>query len=69
MREWTRSSGLPTEARADLMRAWLAILHERHPDVVWLPSVEPQAAHRPDADSSVQAKSTAPARRRSSCST
>ena len=31
---------LPPEARDGLMRAWLAILRERHPSVVWIP-VEP----------------------------
>ena len=30
--------GLPWEARAGLMRAWLAILRERHPNVTWLPA-------------------------------
>jgi hypothetical protein len=28
---------LPREAREGLMRAWLEILRERHPDVTWLP--------------------------------
>jgi hypothetical protein len=30
-------SRLPREARDGLMRAWLEILRERHPDVTWLP--------------------------------
>jgi hypothetical protein len=29
-------TALPREARAGLMRAWLAILKERHPDVTWI---------------------------------
>jgi hypothetical protein len=28
---------IPREARDGLMRAWLEILRERHPDVTWLP--------------------------------
>jgi hypothetical protein len=28
---------IPHEARDGLMRAWLAILQERHPDVAWIP--------------------------------
>ena len=35
-------SALPGEARAGLMRAWLAILSERHPHVTWIP-VEPES--------------------------
>jgi hypothetical protein len=31
-------SCLPHDARSGLMRAWLAILSARHPDVVWLPA-------------------------------
>ena len=29
---------LPREAREGLMRVWLQILSERHPDVRWLPA-------------------------------
>lgn len=32
-----KSALLPREARDGLMRAWLAILHERHPEFMWLP--------------------------------
>ena len=28
---------LPMEARTGLMRAWIAILRTRHPDVTWIP--------------------------------
>jgi hypothetical protein len=31
-------SRLPREAREGLMRAWLEILRERHPNVNWLPA-------------------------------
>jgi hypothetical protein len=34
---------IPREARAGLMRAWLEILKERHPEVSWI-------ARDPDAD-------------------
>jgi hypothetical protein len=29
-------SSLPREARDGFMRAWLNILHERHPEVQWV---------------------------------
>ena len=29
---------LPREAHDGLMRAWLAILRERHPNVTWVPA-------------------------------
>ena len=28
--------GIPRQARDGLMRAWLEILRERHPDVTWV---------------------------------
>jgi hypothetical protein len=28
---------MPREAREGLIRAWLEILHERHPEVTWVP--------------------------------
>jgi hypothetical protein len=28
---------IPREARDGLMRAWLAILSERHPEMTWVP--------------------------------
>jgi len=31
---------LPPEARDGLMRAWLAILSQRHPCVTWIPATE-----------------------------
>jgi hypothetical protein len=34
---------LPREARDGLMRAWLQLLRERHPDVTWVP-VEQETA-------------------------
>ena len=27
----------PLEAREGLMRAWLKVLHDRHPQVTWVP--------------------------------
>jgi hypothetical protein len=27
---------MPREAREGLMRAWLTVLHERHPQVTWV---------------------------------
>jgi hypothetical protein len=32
-----RKSALPKEAREGLVRAWLEILRERHPEVEWVP--------------------------------
>ena len=40
------SAPVPREARDGLMRAWLAILHERHPEVMWLPVHEVQGTRR-----------------------
>jgi hypothetical protein len=31
-------AGMPREAREGLMRAWLDILRERHPEVMWIPA-------------------------------
>jgi hypothetical protein len=31
-------SALPREARDGLMRAWIAVLQQRHPDVTWIPA-------------------------------
>jgi hypothetical protein len=33
---------MPREARDGLMRAWLEILRERHPNVNWLPAEQEQ---------------------------
>jgi len=34
---YPRTRQLPKEARDGVMRAWLAILQERYPGVVWVP--------------------------------
>ena len=36
---------LPTEAKAGLTRAWLAILAERHPGTTWVVVTDHQATH------------------------
>jgi len=61
MRERPTPEGLPSEARAGLMRAWLAILRERHPGVLCLPVIESPAlenerkrVHRGDEGFGVQ---------------
>ena len=43
--------GLPREAREGLMRAWLALLRERHPELSWVPAerVEQEQARAEDA--------------------
>lgn len=46
--------GLPREARDGLMRAWVAILHERHPNVTWLPLERPRQG-RPVASAATPA--------------
>ena len=33
-------SQIPREAREGLMRTWLEILRERHPDTSWIPAGE-----------------------------
>jgi hypothetical protein len=40
MRRYTHQSRLPREARSGLMRAWVAILRARHPNVMWIPVEE-----------------------------
>ena len=40
---------LPAEARAALMRAWIAILKKRHPGVVWLPVEEREESPEDEA--------------------
>jgi hypothetical protein len=50
------ATALPREARDGLMRAWLSVLHDRHPNVTWVPapslftetSIEPERAARRD---------------------
>jgi hypothetical protein len=37
-------SVLPREAREGLMRAWLKVLSDRHPDVTWVPAAHGHAA-------------------------
>jgi hypothetical protein len=32
---------LPHAAREGLMRAWLAVLSQRHPEVTWIPAATP----------------------------
>jgi hypothetical protein len=34
---------LPKEAREGVMRAWLEILRERHPGVLWVPAEQTRA--------------------------
>jgi hypothetical protein len=45
---------IPREARDGLMRAWLEILRERHPDVAWIAvsdeSGSPQSVSAPEPD-------------------
>ena len=41
---------LPPEARAALMRAWLEILKERHPEVTWIAKDEPSIEDAGSAD-------------------
>jgi hypothetical protein len=47
MQAGKRETKLPPEARDALMRAWLAILRERHPSVLWIP-VEPDRTESGD---------------------
>ncbi len=54
-----RAAPIPAEARAGLMRAWLEILRERHPQLMWVPveGGEEQRALKPR----LQAASAGPA--------
>lgn len=40
---------IPSEAREALMRAWIALLRERHPGVVWTPVENTDEARTEDA--------------------
>jgi hypothetical protein len=31
---------IPREAREGLMRAWLSVLADRHPEVLWVPATQ-----------------------------
>jgi hypothetical protein len=44
-------SRIPREARDGLMRAWLEILREQHPDVSWLPLEDATPIDDEDTDS------------------
>jgi hypothetical protein len=48
---------IPHEARDALMRAWLKVLSDRHPNVTWIPV--PEAASTPNE---LQDKTTTTAR-------
>jgi hypothetical protein len=37
---------IPTEARNGLMRAWLALLSEKHPGVHWIPAGDHEVEDR-----------------------
>jgi hypothetical protein len=37
-----RKTPIPREARDGLMRAWVALLHEKHPGVTWMPATPSQ---------------------------
>jgi hypothetical protein len=39
-------SRIPREAREGAMRAWLEILHQRHPGVTWIPAASDEDATR-----------------------
>ena len=44
---------LPGPAREGLMRAWLKVLADRHPDVTWIPVTDKQVpAPNPEPDDS-----------------
>jgi hypothetical protein len=51
---------IPREARDGLMRVWLEILRERHPDVAWLP-LEDGSMNDDETTSSVSASQEAAA--------
>jgi hypothetical protein len=42
-RHWTGASRQLTQAARDgALEAWLRILSQRHPDVIWVPKKQPQ---------------------------
>jgi len=44
-------TALPREAREGLMRAWVAILKERHPEATWIPGTAPESSEKPTSGS------------------
>lgn len=40
---------LPREAREGLMRAWIKVLSDRHPNVTWIPAHDPDGKSTPVA--------------------
>ena len=53
-------AAIPREARDGLMRAWLEILREQHPDVTWLP-LEDASRIDENTDSAAISPETEPA--------
>jgi hypothetical protein len=47
-------STLPREAREGLLRAWLKVLSDRHPNVTWVP-----VSHKPVTESDAEPVQTA----------
>jgi hypothetical protein len=42
-------SRIPRQARDGIMRAWLEILRERHPDVSWVPGTQERSRNEDEA--------------------
>ncbi len=47
-------SQVPTEARDGLMRAWLKVLSDRHPNVTWVPASHNEVACNTEPVAAVQ---------------
>ena len=52
---------IPSEAREGPMRAWLAILRERHPNVTWVAVEPPPQGDRRDVGSALRRGTKRPA--------
>ncbi len=50
VRDRGSGSRLPQEARDGLMRAWLAVLSQRHPHVGWIPVFDNETNERSERD-------------------
>jgi hypothetical protein len=47
-------STLPKEARNGLLRAWLKVLRDRHPEVTWVPVSHQQVTDKVESTVSVR---------------
>jgi hypothetical protein len=52
-------NGLPREAREELLRAWLGVLRDRHPEVTWI-AVDTNGNNPPPFEEEDETQATTP---------